>query len=97
MHMGETSGPDCTQPLLRLSHDPDKSVSDGAISPDGRVMGCYLHGLFTSDVFRRFVLGSIGVEAGSQTHTLMIDQALDELAIALEIHLDVDGLLALAG
>ena len=25
---------------------------DGAISPDGRVMGCYMHGLFTSDAYR---------------------------------------------
>jgi adenosylcobyric acid synthase len=92
IHMGNTIGPDCSRAMVEIA-----GRADGAISADGKVMGCYLHGLFTSDDFRRFVLGSIGVEAGSQTHTLMIDQALDELAIALETHLDVDGLLALAG
>jgi len=90
IHMGSTIGPDCSNAMVEIAGHPD-----GAISADGKIMGCYLHGLFASDDFRCFVLGAIGVEAGSLTHTAMIDQALDELAAALENHLDVDGLLGL--
>lgn len=34
-------------------------VPDGAVSADGRVWGCYLHGLFANDAFRRAWLTSL--------------------------------------
>ncbi|HRM75124.1 MAG TPA: cobyric acid synthase, partial [Paracoccus sp. (in: a-proteobacteria)] len=46
IHMGRTTGPDCTRPF---AHIPQP---DGAISPDGRVAGTYLHGLFADNAFR---------------------------------------------
>ena len=45
MHMGVTTGPATAVPLVRFS---DGRV-DGAVSPDGRVAGTYVHGLFADD------------------------------------------------
>ena len=53
------SGPGLARPMLDLGGRPD-----GAVSPDGRVAGCYLHGLFAGDAFRRAFLARLGAEAG---------------------------------
>ena len=45
MHIGRTSGPDLARPLLRFADCRE----DGAVSADGRAMGCYVHGLFADD------------------------------------------------
>ncbi|MBC7906573.1 MAG: cobyric acid synthase [Rhodospirillaceae bacterium] len=87
MHMGRTEGPDCTRPFLTLAGQPD-----GAVSRDGRIMGCYLHGLFASDSFRHTFLGR---ESGV-AYEVQVDDVLDRLAVHLEAHMDLDGLLALA-
>lgn len=87
IHMGVTSGPDTARPFADVAGRPE-----GASSPDGRVTGTYLHGLFATDEFRRAFLaleGTIDYEAG-------VDAALDGLAAHLEAHLDLDTLLALA-
>jgi len=60
------------------------------------VQGTYLHGLFTSDGFRRAYLGRLGVAATDQSYLRKVDQTLDALADHLETHLDVEGLLAVA-
>ncbi|MBF0109211.1 MAG: cobyric acid synthase [Magnetococcales bacterium] len=41
IHLGETTGPDLDRPMLVL----DRGEGHGAVSGDGRVMGCYLHGV----------------------------------------------------
>ena len=92
MHMGRTAGPDCTRPMVR-----NGATRDGAISADGRIMGCYIHGLFAEDGFRRAFLGSIKTRFTSQTsYAAGVDQALNELADTIERHLDVDSLIAAA-
>src|SRR5207302_5186189 len=48
IHIGRTDGPDRDRPFARLGGAPE-----GASSSDGRVQGSYLHGLFTSDDFRK--------------------------------------------
>ncbi len=91
IHLGVTRGPDCDRPLLVL-----ESGRDGATSSDGRVMGTYLHGLFSSDPYRRAFLERLGVVAAIDNWRDRVDAALDAIAGKLEEHLDCDALFALA-
>jgi len=85
IHMGHTDGRDFEGRL------------DGAVSKGGNVRGCYLHGLFASDAYRKAMLKRLGFVADGDANYLdAVDQALDELAAEIETHLDVDGLLGLA-
>ena len=63
---------------------------------DGRVMGSYLHGMFTNDKFRAGFLKQIGAPASGLSYGAGVEQTLDDLAAHLERHVDVAGLLALA-
>ena len=90
IHMGETTGPDTARPFARI-----EGRADGAVSADGRIEGCYVHGLFAGDAFRSRWLQ--GVRAGTQStfaYEPAVEQALDELADGLEAALDVDALFA---
>ncbi len=93
MHVGRTHGPDRDRPMLRLG-----DATDGAISADGRVFGCYLHGLFAADAFRHAFLSRLRArDASGLAYETQVERVLDELAGHLEIHLDLDGLLTVAG
>lgn len=92
MHMGETTGPDCAHPFARLAGLDD----DGAVSPDGLVMGTYVHGLLASSALRSALLDRIDAASARVDYAAAVDNALDEIAEALEKHLDVDALLTLA-
>ncbi len=92
MHMGRTSGPACERPMLRIG-----DTFDGAVSADGRVRGCYLHGLFAADAFRRSFLRRLGARAADGPgYEAGVEAALDALAAHLEACLDLDALLAIA-
>ncbi len=92
MHIGATRGPDLARPMLELSGRPE-----GAISADGRVMGCYLHGLFAADGFRSAFLSRLRDRATSGVaYEAGIERTLDNLAEHLEAHLDLDALLEAA-
>jgi adenosylcobyric acid synthase len=70
---------------------------DGAVSADGRVMGCYVHGLFAADDFRHAFLARLQDRVASGlSFERQIETTLDALADHLEAHVDLDGLLALA-
>jgi len=45
---------------------------------------------------RAAILSQIGVTSSGADHAAVVDSALDELADALERHLDIEGLLELA-
>jgi adenosylcobyric acid synthase len=93
MHIGETTGKGTRRPMLSLD-----GRDDGAVSEDGLVAGCYLHGLFSGDEFRRTYLGRLGrQERAILRYETQIEETLDKLAAHLERHLDVDRLLAIAG
>jgi len=93
MHVGQTSGAGRGRPMLWLGER-----SDGAVSADGRIMGCYLHGLFAADGFRRAFLGQLGSAVGTGiSYDVEVERTLDSLADHLEAHLDLDRLLAAAG
>jgi adenosylcobyric acid synthase len=92
MHLGRSEGPDAARPLLRLG-----DRSDGAVSADGRIAGCHLHGLFSSDLFRRVFLARLGgAAAPGLDYEAHVDEVLDALARHLETHLDVPALIDIA-
>jgi adenosylcobyric acid synthase len=91
MHLGTTTGSGVARPMLRLDDRPD-----GAVSADGKVAGCYLHGLFASDSFRRNFLARLGAAPSELAYEASIDNTLDRLADHLEASLDLDAILAAA-
>ena len=92
IHLGRTTGSDCTRPVIDLGNR-----SDGATSSDGLVTGTYVHGMFAADGFRREFLASLGAPASSLRYDATIEATLDGLAEHLERHVDIDGLLRVAG
>ncbi len=94
MHVGETTNGGGGRPFLA----PDGPGHDaGSVSRDGRVMGCYVHGLLAGDAFRREFLRSLGVTGGfGPAYETAVDEALDAVTDAFEEHIDIDRLLAVA-
>jgi len=92
IHIGSTQGVDCTRAWLDLG-----GRLDGAATPNGRVMGCYMHGLFASDQFRAAFLSGLGGTVGNASYDAAVEATLDALADHLEHHLDLDALLNIAG
>jgi adenosylcobyric acid synthase len=93
MHLGATRGQDAQErPLLRFAD----GRLDGAVSQNGRVFGCYVHGLFASDAQRAAWLRRLGAAPSALRYEEMIDATLDGLAEHCERHLDLDALLELA-
>ena len=92
MHVGATTGPALSAPMLDLN-----GRADGAVSADGKVMGCYLHGLFASDGFRAAFLERLGGRAASGlAWERQIDSTLDALAEHLESSLDLDAIVQMS-
>lgn len=92
MHVGETRGEDTARPLLRLT-----GRHDGAVSADGLIGGCYLHGLFAADAFRAAYLTQVsGREIATGNYEAGVEDALDALAANIEQHLDVEALIKAA-
>ncbi|MBM6580182.1 cobyric acid synthase [Microvirga sp. BT689] len=93
MHIGETSGPDASrQAFARLAN----GQRDGAVSPDGRVVGTYVHGLFADDSQRARWLRLLGAETSDLAYEALVDDILDRFADHLEAHLDCERLLAIS-
>ncbi len=91
IHLGGTTGPDCARPVVDIGGRPD-----GAGSPDGLVMGTYVHGLFAADGLRRACLAALGAPSALR-YEAAVETALDGLAHHLETHVAIDRLLAIAG
>ncbi|RVV99901.1 cobyric acid synthase [Mesobaculum littorinae] len=91
IHLGVTDGPDRSRGWLEV----DGRI-EGAASPDGRVRGTYLHGLFAADGFRRAFLAELGAPHSGMAWDDTVESALDDLAEHVEAHLDLDAVLALA-
>ena len=93
MHIGRMSGPALARPLLRLD-----TGEDGAVSADGCVAGCNVHGLFAGDAFRAAFLARLGQAPDPALRwEERVEATLDALAAHLEAALDVPRLLELAG
>jgi adenosylcobyric acid synthase len=90
IHMGRT---DSQSSWLEISERSGQSVgvSDGATSEDGKVWGCYVHGLFANQNLRRAWLESLGWsggEVGEDSNPFAA--SLTRLADTLESTLDMD-------
>jgi len=93
MHVGSTTGPGVRRPLLRFNN----GAVDGAVSADGRIVGCYVHGLFGVTAARAALVSWIGATPSYEEHSVRVDTALDEIAKELEGCLDIGRLAAIAG
>lgn len=91
IHIGRSEGPACARPFAFVAEKPE-----GAVSPNGRIMGSYLHGMFSDDGFRGAFLEARGASASQLSYSDVVEQTLDGLAAHLEQYLDVEGLLGLA-
>ncbi|MDH4440298.1 MAG: cobyric acid synthase CobQ, partial [Rhizobium sp.] len=87
IHLGVTEGADRMRAPVAIDGRPD-----GAGSADGRIVGTYLHGLFSSDAYRRRLLESFGISGGGVDYRAIVDAALDDLADELERCLSKDWL-----
>ena len=88
MHVGETTGADCARPVLQF----EDGRIDGAQSPDGRVAGAYVHGLFANDLLRAALLRDLGASTSALHFEQTIENTLDALAIHCASYLDLDAL-----
>ena len=92
IHVGRSEGQALVRPMLDLAGRPD-----GAVSADGRIMGCYVHGLFAANAFRQVFLGRLRARrhTGLNYHQ-SIETTLERLADHLEQCLDVPALRQIA-
>jgi adenosylcobyric acid synthase len=85
IHMGATAS---VNPWLEITQRNGQTVRvpDGSHSSDGKIWGCYLHGLFANDLFRRAWLQSLGWRKSQDTLTQAesFQHSLDALADAVE-------------
>jgi adenosylcobyric acid synthase len=96
IHMGQTSGSTRQTPLFGVRGLGAKEWrADGSISPDQRVCGAYVHGLFESGEFVQAWLTQCGARRGIRVrvawqswHTER-NNRLDRLADVLAEHLDM--------
>ena len=91
MHIGDTTATGDNGHYLTID-----GLSLGSMSEDGKIMGCYLHGLFAADEFRASFLGKIADRNGGLAYDIQVEQSLDAIAASLEEVLDVDGIIVAA-
>ena len=95
IHMGQHAGESGVAPLLTLDGRPD-----GAVSPDGRVAGTYLHGLLHNDGVRAALLRALGRHEAGEPAVAFEERreaAFDRLAAVVREHLDLARVNALIG
>lgn len=103
IHMGATVCDDGLRPFARIFRrgDAEVAVADGAVSPDGRIFGSYLHGLFDNDRFRDTYLNGVRREKGMplspEADKAAQPDPFDQLAAQFEKHLDLPRMLAMCG
>jgi adenosylcobyric acid synthase len=90
IHMGRTQSANTWLEVTTRNSQPC-DAEDGCIGADGRIWGCYLHGLFANAPLRRAWLASLSPGDGAETTDTpeSLDKALDRLADAVESALDM--------
>ncbi|HEX7885520.1 MAG TPA: cobyric acid synthase [Phenylobacterium sp.] len=93
MHVGRTAGAGTGRPFLTYAD----GVREGAVSPDGRIGGAYVHGLFSVATARSALLAQLGATARVGDYDAVVDAALDEISDVLAGAFDIDALARIAG
>ena len=88
IHMGRTAGGTAWLDVQERSGQVVQSP-DGAVADQGRVWGCYLHGLFENERLRRAWLRLLGWQNDGQAAAYDRHDALNELADKVEAVLDM--------
>lgn len=88
IHMGETKGQMPWVEIVSRNGEQVK-VPDGSVSSNGKVWGCYLHGLFHNDSFRHDWLKSLGWQGKVASQSARFEESLEKLADAVENSLDM--------
>jgi len=88
IHAGETIG---QMPWVEITHRNGQQVKvqDGCASSNGKVWGCYLHGLFANDSFRHTWLTRLGWTGQVISQAERFERSLEALADAVENSLDM--------
>jgi len=87
IHVGVSSGPALTQPLLQF----ENGELDGACSEDGQVIGTYLHGIFDRASALQALLQWAGLQQSqSYDYNAERERQINRLADAAEQHLDME-------
>ena len=99
IHMGRTRAlPGPGRPALKLVSRLEEPLDqdEGQVSPEGRVVGTYLHGIMDNDELRAAVLawaGGMRDLPALADYAAFKDRQYDLLADLIEEHLDLQGLL----
>ncbi|HBG06160.1 MAG: cobalamin biosynthesis protein CobQ [Geobacteraceae bacterium GWC2_58_44] len=101
IHMGETVLGVGARPFATIATRSGSAagIGDGAVSPDGRVFGTYLHGIFDNHGFRTSFLNRIRREKGmpEQAEMVPMTDPFDLLATHMEQHLDMARIFEICG
>ena len=101
IHMGKTELGPGARPFAAIVERSGSAVSigDGAVSPDGRVFGTYLHGVFDNRGFRTAFLNRLRRDKGlpEQTEMVPVADPFEQLADHLEKHLDLARIFQICG
>lgn len=105
IHMGTTTNHDAASVrcLFMLAGPEGQAVPEGWGTPDGRIWGSYLHGLFHNDGLRRSWLDGLRIAKGlaplsvTFSAAALREQAFDRLADAVRSHLDMNAVYNIMG
>jgi len=89
IHMGETPSQTAWLEISARNGEQVK-VADGSVSSDGKIWGCYLHGIFANDEFRHAWLESLGWRGHASSQSEAFNRSLEALADAVESALNMD-------
>ncbi|MEM9778027.1 MAG: cobyric acid synthase [Chloroflexota bacterium] len=87
IHMGRTESDSSWLKFAKRGSET-VNVPDGAMADNGRIWGCYMHGIFENDSLRHAWLNSLGLQQVS-SNLPSLDESLERLADELEKNLDL--------
>jgi len=104
IHMGRTDYKYGAAPLFEITSRSGKKikVSDGAASPDGKVWGTYMHGIFENDSFRRALLKGLraegsGIDLPERSFKSRKEEGFTRLAEIVRENIDLKKIYRIAG